>query len=76
MTYKVYTLVTFSATIDGRLADVIPCDVAFMGVWVEPGEHEIVFTYRTRALPLGAALSALAAAMLAAYVFICRRRGR
>ena len=66
----------FSATIDGRQADVIPCDVAFMGVWVEPGEHEIVFTYRTRALPLGAALSALAAAMLAVYVFICRRRGR
>ena len=66
----------FSATIDGRQADVIPCDVAFMGVWVEPGEHEIVFTYRTRALPLGAALSALAAAALAVYVFICRRRGR
>ena len=66
----------FSATIDGRQADVIPCDVSFMGVWVEPGEHEIVFTYRTRALPLGAALSALAAAMLAAYVFICRRRGK
>ena len=66
----------FSAAIDGRQADVIPCDVAFMGVWVEPGEHEIVFTYRTRALPLGAALSALAAAALAVYVFICRRRGR
>ena len=66
----------FSATIDGRQTDVIPCDVAFMGVWVEPGEHEIVFTYRTRALTLGAALSALAAAALAVYVFICRRRGR
>ena len=66
----------YSAAIDGRQADVIPCDVAFMGVWVEPGEHEIVFTYRTRALTLGAALSALAAAALAVYVFICRRRGR
>ena len=46
-----------------------------MGVWVEPGEHEITFTYRTRALPLGAVLSALAAAALAVYVFICRRHG-
>ena len=34
----------FSAAIDGRQADVIPCDVAFMGGWVEPGEHELVFT--------------------------------
>ena len=55
---------------------IVICDVAFMGVWVEPGEHEIIFTYRTRALPLGAALSALAAAMLVVYVFICRRLGR
>ena len=31
----------FSAAIDGRQADVIPCDVAFMGVWVEPGEHAL-----------------------------------
>ena len=66
----------FSAAIDGRQADVIPCDVAFMGVWVEPGEHEIVFTYRTRGLALGLLMSVGAAIVLAAHVFICRRRGR
>ena len=65
----------FSATIDGQKTGIVNCDVAFMGVWVEPGEHEIVFTYRTRGLAVGVALSALAAAALAGYVIICRRRG-
>ena len=65
----------FSATIDGQKTEIVNCDVAFMGVWVEPGEHKIVFTYRTRGLAVGVALSALAAAALAGYVVICRRRG-
>ena len=45
-----------------------------MGIWVEPGEHEIVFTYRTRGLTLGMLMSAAAAVVLAGYVFIVRRR--
>ena len=64
----------FSATIDGQKTEIVNCDVAFMGVWVEPGEHEIVFTYRTRGLALGLLMSVGAAIMLAAHVFICRRR--
>lgn len=63
----------FSAKIDGQSAEIIPCDVAFMAVWVEPGEHEIVFTYRTRALRLGAGMSAAAAAVLIAYVVLCKK---
>lgn len=63
----------FSATIDGQEAEIIQCDVAFMGVWVEPGEHEIVFTYKTRALRLGIATSVCAALILALYVWIARR---
>lgn len=58
----------FSATLDGQAAEIIPCDVAFMGVWVEPGEHEIAFTYRTRGLSAGIAMSALAALLLAGLV--------
>lgn len=50
-------------------------DVAFMGVWVEPGEHEIAFTYRTRGLTLGLLMSLAAALMLAVYTFMTRRRG-
>lgn len=64
----------FSAKIDGQKAEIIPCDVAFMGVWVEPGEHEIEFTYRTRMLNLGAAMSAIAAAILAGYVVLAKKK--
>ncbi len=65
----------FSATVDGTSAEIIPCDVAFMAVWVEPGAHEIVFTYRTRSLSLGIAMSLLSAAALVFYVML-RRRGQ
>ena len=64
----------FSATVDGRAAEIIPCDVAFMAVAVEPGEHEIAFTYRTRSLTLGIAMSTLAAAALSTYTGLRRRK--
>ena len=64
----------FSAKVDGQKAEIIPCDVAFMGVWVEPGEHEIEFTYRTRMLNLGAAMSAIAAAILVGYVVLAKKK--
>ena len=66
----------FTATLDGQRTEIVPCDVAFMGVWVEPGEHEIVFTYRTRYLTLGIAMSVAAAVVLAGYVILCRRKAR
>ncbi len=65
----------FSATVDGRAAEIVPCDVAFMAVYVEPGEHEIAFAYRTRGLAAGVALSLFSAAALGAYVLL-RRRGK
>ena len=64
----------FSAKLDGQPAEIIPCDVSFMGVWVEPGEHEIVFTYRTRMLHLGMAMSLISAAVLSGYVRLARRK--
>ncbi len=64
----------FSAILDGEKAEIIPCDVAFMGVWVEPGEHEITFTYRTRMLTLGYIMSGLAAVMLGAYVILAKKK--
>ena len=66
----------FTATLDGQPTEIVQCDVAFMGVWVEPGEHEIVFTYRTRYLTLGIAMSALAAVVLTGYVVLCRRKAK
>lgn len=62
----------FTATLDGEKAEIIPCDVSFMGVWVEPGEHEIVFAYHTRMLNLGLVMSGAAAALLAAYVILTK----
>ena len=64
----------FSAVVDGRPAEIIPCDAAFMGVFVEPGEHVITFTYRTRMLRPGIAMSLLAAAALAGFVLLARRK--
>lgn len=64
----------FSATVDGQKAEIIPCDVSFMGVWVEPGEHEIQFTYRTRMLGLGAAMSAASVAVLIVYVILAKKK--
>lgn len=64
----------FTAVVDGAPAEIIPCDVSFMGVWVEPGEHEISFTYHTRMLTPGIAMSLLAAAVLAAYVFLSYKK--
>lgn len=63
----------FTATVDGQSAEIIPCDVSFMSVWVEPGEHEIAFTYRTRMLIPGIAMSVMAAAVLAGYAALARK---
>ena len=64
----------FSAEVDGQRAEIIPCDVSFMAVWVEPGEHEITFAYRTRMLLPGIAMSALAAVVIAGYAALNKRR--
>ncbi|MBP3656778.1 MAG: YfhO family protein [Clostridia bacterium] len=64
----------FTAYVDGQRAEIIPCDAAFMSVWVGPGGHDISFTYRTRGLTLGIAMSAAAAIVFAAYVLLMRRR--
>ncbi|MBP3524232.1 MAG: YfhO family protein, partial [Clostridia bacterium] len=66
----------FTATVDGQEAEIIPCDVSFMAVWVEPGEHEIAFTYRTRMLIPGIAMSTMAAAVLGGYVVLARKARR
>ena len=64
----------FSATVDGAPAEIIPCDAAFMAVFVEPGEHDIAFTYQTRGLTLGIAMSLMAAAVLGTYVWLIREK--
>ena len=64
----------FSATVDGQSADILLCDLSFMAVQIESGEHEIVFTYRTRGLMEGAVLTATAAASLLLLSLFRRKR--
>ena len=63
----------FTATVDGVPAAVIPCDLSFMAVRVEEGTHDVSFTYRTRGLTEGIALSLLAALSLAFFVFVRKK---
>lgn len=64
----------FSAQLDGQKTEIIPCSVSFMGVWVEPGEHEIIFTYHNRMLRPGILMSAAAAVILAVYVLLAQKK--
>ena len=48
----------WSATLDGKPADILRADVGFMAVRVdEPGDHEVILTYNTPGLKLGAVIS-------------------
>jgi hypothetical protein len=47
----------WSATVDGTGAPIRPAYVAFRAVYLTPGTHKIVFTYRPAGLDLGLALT-------------------
>lgn len=64
----------FSAAVDAQAAAIVPCVLSFMAVWVEAGEHEISFTYRTTRFNAGAAISAASAVLLLLYVLLGRRK--
>jgi hypothetical protein len=50
----------WTATVDGAPAPIVTADALLRSVAVEPGTHEIVFSYRTPLLRAGAAVSLLA----------------
>jgi hypothetical protein len=64
----------WSATVDGRDTRVFRADGLFRAVALPPGRHEVVFTYRTPGLRLGALISALAWAAIVAVAV--RTRGQ
>jgi hypothetical protein len=49
----------WSATVDGRRADLLPGDSALRAVPLSPGEHTVRFTYRPPSFELGALVSSL-----------------
>ena len=68
----------WTVTVDGRAAVPVRVDTAIRGVVVPRGRHRIVWTYTTPGLPLGVAISAIGAALMAAiggWWVVGRRRG-
>ncbi len=61
----------WQARVDGKTVPLFPADLAFMGIFLEPGTHRVVFSFRdpdrtARILLLAAALGVLAFLLLAA----------
>jgi hypothetical protein len=54
----------WTAGIDGRNVEIIPTNIALRGVWVEPGTHSVVFTYRPPSLTYGLLISVVSHALL------------
>ena len=59
--------------VDGRDAEMVRADGVFRAVRIPAGEHHLRFRYAPRALVVGAAISALSVAALAAAIFSSRR---
>jgi len=55
----------WQATVDGRGAPILPANLAFRAVAVEPGTHEVVFSYRPRSFTIGLWVSSLILAGMA-----------
>jgi len=54
----------WQARVDGRPADLIPCDVLFLGVKLSPGRHTVQLTYRPVSFLVGTAISLVCAAYI------------
>lgn len=60
----------WTATVNGKKAEIEKVNIGFMAVKVSSGENNIVFTYKTPGLMLGACISAGSFAVLIAYWII------
>lgn len=65
----------WTATVNGKPADVEEVDNGFMAVAAEAGDNTIVFHYTTPGLHAGAALTAGGVILFAAYMLICWKMG-
>lgn len=67
----------WQATVDGEPATLWPVDGLFRGVFVPPGEHDVVMTFRPNSYRLGVYLSSLGVIVLIVlFAFVFLRRGR
>lgn len=65
----------WTATVNGKPADVEEVDNGFMAVAAEAGDNTIAFHYTTPGLHAGAALTAGGVILFAAYMLICWKMG-
>ena len=63
----------WGAHVDGRQAEVIRVNGLFRGVLLAPGEHHVVYRFRSRSIARGAAIS-VATLLLVLAVGVGRRR--
>ena len=64
----------WAAFVDGRGVQVHPADLDFQAVLVPAGEHDVVLSYRPAVVPVGLAVSGVAAAVILAMVVLGWRR--
>jgi hypothetical protein len=62
------------ASVDGAPQPILRVDHAFRGVVVEPGTHDVVFTYAPDSFRLGATLSLVGLSALGAGAVLFRRK--
>ncbi|MBN1284237.1 MAG: YfhO family protein [Anaerolineae bacterium] len=61
------------ATVDGAPTDIQRANLAFRAVWIEPGEHQVVFYYAADSALAGGAITLIGLAACAALLFGRRR---
>ena len=67
----------WSATVDGKSAEIVTADAAFMGVAVPAGEHTVKFRFQPNHLEIGMVLAAVGVLLAASLLFAeYRRRSR
>ena len=64
----------FKAYVNGKETDIEKVTVGFSAVKVQAGENKIEFKYTPVGLKAGIMISVVSVAVLAAYMFICRKR--
>jgi hypothetical protein len=65
----------WTATVDGRSADVVVADAAFLGVVVEPGDRQVVLTFRPQHLDSSLWMLLAGVVLVVVLLVDARRRG-
>lgn len=64
----------WSATVDGKEAELLHSDTAFSALALDKGEHKIALEYHTPYLKIGAYVSAVGVLVFAAVIIITEKR--